>query len=95
MLSLMRTQLPRSTCTLFRRTAGRFGWIFLIAVFCALPAACTVEEDAPSAQPETTEPALQGRKSTLGKAVDAAERTRDRAAEYNEAVEREADDLHK
>jgi hypothetical protein len=62
---------------------------------CAMPVACTVEEDAPPAQQETAEPALQGRKSTLGKAVDAAERTRERAAEYNEAIEREADDLPK
>lgn len=52
------------------------------------------DDGQPAAQqPQPGPPGSQGRSSTLGKAKDAGERTRDRMEDYHQRVLEEAEDL--
>lgn len=52
------------------------------------------DEAQRSTQPPPASPGLEGRQSTLGKAKDAGERTRDRMQDYHERVLEEADNMN-
>jgi len=86
-LTRRRTTLPRMLKALL--PAG-FAGMLAAAALCG----CT-SEDAPPPPPPEPLVETQGRQSTLGRAVDVAERTRDQADAYNEAIEKAADDLHR
>jgi len=55
-----------------------------------------IEDDRPAPPTQADRPAPPGaeeRRSTLGRAMDAGERTRDRADDYHQRVEEEAENI--
>jgi len=90
MTRALRVRHERIRCRGGRRAGHMSASAMIVAVLVfagVAPVGCT-SEDPPA--PETVTEA-EGRQSTLGRAVDVAERTRDEADRYNEELEKAAD----